>query len=99
MLLASKLTSLWEELAVVQRHSLYAPEFRRGSARYVLEYCRLIAEIAKEIGVSATTLRKWRNRELEFPHLNDKNSYGDLLAENARLRRELEVVRSDKELF
>jgi transposase-like protein len=73
---------------LVQRNSRYAPEFRRGSARYVLESGRLIAELAEGIGVSASTLRKWRNRELEFPHLNEKNSYGDLLAENARLRRE-----------
>ena len=41
------------------KYRKFSPEFRDEAARMVIETSRSIAEVAREIGVSETTLGNW----------------------------------------
>ena len=77
----------------------YTPEYRQEAARLVIETGRPIADVAKEINVSATILGRWVNLERERQGSVDGHSDADIRAENARLRRELAEVKMDNEFL
>ena len=41
------------------KHQKYSPEFREEAARMVVEGSRAIAQVAREYGLSETTLGNW----------------------------------------
>jgi transposase-like protein len=70
----------------------YSPEFREEAARMVVEGSRAIAQVARELGLSETTLGNWVQAYRES-HASDEPALE--LSERARLR---EFERQNREL-
>ena len=70
----------------------YSPEFREEAARMVVEGSRAIAQVARELGLSETSLGNWV-RAYRGKHASDGPSLE--LSERARLR---ELERQNREL-
>ena len=70
----------------------FSPEFRDEAARMVVETSRAIAEVARELGVSETSLGNWV-RAYRGKHAEDEPPLQ--LSERARLR---ELERLNREL-
>ncbi len=70
----------------------YSPEFREEAARLVVETSRPIADVAREIGVSETSLGNWV-RAYRKQHAEDEPPLQ--ISERARLR---ELERENREL-
>jgi transposase-like protein len=72
----------------------FSPEFREEAARMVVETSRPIADVARELGVSETSLGNWV-RAYRERHAEDEPPLQ--LSERARLR-ELERVNRELEM-
>ena len=70
----------------------YSPEFREEAARMVVGGSRAIAQVARELGLSETSLGNWVRAYREV-HASDKPPLE--LSERARLR---ELERHNREL-
>jgi transposase len=79
---------------VAGKYRKFSPEFREEAARMVIDTSRSIAEVAREIGVSETTLGNWV-RAYRDEHAGDEPALE--LSERARLR-ELERRTRDLEM-
>ena len=77
----------------------YPPEFRAEAIRLVRSGDRSVSEIAKDLGVSAQSLRNWlRQADLDEGHRHDGLTTEDR-AELTRLRRENRVLREEREIL
>jgi len=74
------------------KYPKYSPEFREEAARMVVEGSRAIAQVAREYGLSETTLGNWV-RAYREKHAGDEPPLK--LSERARLR---ELERQNREL-
>ena len=74
------------------RYKTYTPEFREEAARLVVETSRPIADVARELGISETSLGNWV-RVYREKHAEDEPPLQ--LSERARLR---ELERENREL-
>ena len=70
----------------------YSPEFREEAARVVVESSRAIADVARELGISETSLGTWV-RAYRQKHVEDEPPLQ--VSERARLR---ELERENREL-
>jgi transposase len=77
---------------MAEKYRKFSPEFREEAARMVIDTSRSIADIAREIGVSETTLGNW-TRAYREAHAEDEPELE--LSERARLR---ELERRTREL-
>jgi len=71
---------------VAGKYKTFSPEFREEAARMVVETSRPIAEVARELGISETSLGNWV-RAYREKHAEDEPPLQ--LSERAR-RREME---------
>ena len=76
------------------KYRKFSPEFREEAARLVIDSSRSIADVARELGVSETTLGNWL-RAYREEHAGDEPPLE--LSERARLR-ELERRNRDLEM-
>jgi transposase len=79
---------------VAGKYRKFSPEFREEAARMVIDSSRSIADVAREIRVSETTLGNWL-RAYREEHAGDEPPLE--LSERARLR-ELERRNRDLEM-
>ena len=79
---------------MTKKSKTYSPEFREETARLVVETSRPIAEVAREYGLSETTVGNWV-RAYREKHAQDEPPLQ--LSERARLR-ELETVNRELEM-
>jgi len=79
---------------VAGKYRKFSPEFREEAARLVIDSSRSIADVAREIRVSETTLGNWL-RAYREEHAGDEPPLE--LSERARLR-ELERRNRDLEM-
>jgi transposase len=77
---------------VAGRYKTFSPEFREEAARMVVETSRPIADVARELGVSETSLGNWV-RAYREKHAEDEPPLQ--VPERARLR---ELERKNREL-
>jgi transposase len=70
----------------------YSPEFREEAARLVVETSRPIADVARELGISETSIGNWV-RAYRKAHAEDEPPLQ--ISERARLR---ELERENREL-
>jgi len=76
----------------------YAPEFRTEAVRLVKGSGKSIAQVARELGVSYETLRKWV-RQAEIDSGEREGLTTDERQELERLRRENQVLREEREIL
>ena len=81
-----------KESVEVAKTKNYSPEFREEAAKMVVETSRAIASVAREIGVSETSLSNWV-RAYREDHAGDEPPLR--LSDRARLR---ELERENREL-
>ena len=74
----------------------FTKEFRREAVRLSRESGRTIREIAEDLGVALSTLSRWRREEADAAPLPVPD---DPHKELARLRRENEVLRQERDLL
>lgn len=74
------------------KYKTYSPEFRDEAARLVVETSRAIADVARELGISETSLGNWV-RAYREKHAEEEPPLQ--VSERARLR---ELERRDREL-
>ncbi len=74
------------------KYRTFSPEFREEAARMVVETSRAIADVARELGISETSLGNWV-RAYREKHAEDEPPLQ--LSERARLR---ELERENREL-
>ena len=75
-----------------KKYRNFSPEFREEAARMVIETSRAIADVARELGISETSLGNWV-RAYREKHAEDEPPLQ--LSERARLR---ELERENREL-
>src|SRR3954470_9388267 len=76
----------------------YPPEFR-SEAVQMLRAGRTPRELAQSLGVSEQTLRNWRRQDQVDRHERDDGITTDERAELARLRRENQRLRQERDLL
>ena len=76
----------------MSRYKTYSPEFREEAARMVAETSRAIADVARELGISETSLGNWV-RAYRGKHAGEEPPLQ--ISERARLR---ELERENREL-
>ena len=77
---------------MAKKHQKFSPEFREETAKLVVEGQRPIAQVAREYGLSETTVGNWVRKYRE-EHAADEPPLE--LSERARLR---ELERRNREL-
>ena len=76
----------------------YDEEFKKSCAKLAVESDKPIATTASELGVKAPTLYFWVKKYYSKPSKSN-TSETDLLAENQRLKKELERVKLEREIL
>jgi transposase len=86
----------------------YTDEFKLEAVGLLASSGRPLSQIAQELGIAASRLRAWRNkddgRHAGLPRRSNTQAViphagADLVAENARLRRENERLRMEREIL
>jgi len=79
----------------------YTPEFKREAVRLAQTSGKPITHIARELGISDTSIHQWRKELVEhgpeaFPGSGHQTA---LEEENRRLKRELERTRQERDIL
>ena len=83
----------------------YREEFKRQAVELMIHSGRSIVQIGRELGVSEASLYLWRKRygvssqATPASQLSRSASPEELLAENRRLQKELEIVQRQRDIF
>jgi len=77
----------------------YSEEFREEAVRLVLESKSSISQVARDLGVSVWTLRGWVRKYREKSRVDQPRRAETVEEENRRLRRELAVLRQEREIL
>ena len=102
-----ELTETEDEVECQARRSFvkrYDQEFKRDAVTMLINSGRPLKQVAKELGVSDASLRDWRETYLEALEGRPAGGEGgptprDLVAENQRLRKELERVTWQRDIL
>ena len=79
------------------RRGNFTDDFKREAVRISREGGWTVDEVAKDLGVGKSTLTAWRRRFREEDLLSGPQE--DLEKEVARLRRENEILRAERDLL
>jgi transposase len=84
----------------------YPKEFREGALQLVREGERPVAQIAHELGIAESCLRRWikqeeldRGQRDDGPTSSEREELRRLRRENARLKQEKEILRKAAAFF
>ena len=77
----------------------FTDEFKAGAVRLVLDEGKRVAEVARDLGLTPSSLRTWVERA-RADRTNGKTGLtNEERAELARLRKELRVVRMERDIL
>ena len=87
----------------MKERKTYTAEFKREAVRLMEQPGARVEQIASDLGVSAHSLYEWRKKleaqgELAFPG-NGKVALTAEQEENRRLKRELELVKQERDIL
>ncbi len=79
----------------------YTPEFKREAVRLAQTSGKSIAQVARELGISDTSIHQWRKELTDhgseaFPGSGHQTAQEE---EVRRLKRELEVVKQERDIL
>ncbi len=79
----------------------YTPEFKREAVQLAQTSGKPIAQVARELGISDTSLHQWRKELAEHGHeaFPGSGHQTALEEENRRLKRELERVQQERDIL
>jgi transposase len=77
---------------MTERRKTFSAEFRNEAVKMVIESSRAVADVARELGIGAETLRTWVNRYRD-EHADEEPPL--TISERARLR---ELEKENREL-
>src|SRR5215471_3169374 len=84
----------------------YSKEFKEEAVRLLMTSAKTAAQLARELGVSKMSLGNWREQAIrngDHPEQAKPDGvrihYSVLKLENARLKKELETVRQEREIL
>lgn len=80
------------------RGNSYTKEFKEEAVRLTVNSGKSVGEVAKDLGISLNTLHDWR-RQARLEHRLPVPDNETLAEENKRLRRELELVREERDVI
>jgi len=85
----------------MSKQQRYTPEFRSEAVKLVLEQNLSLSVASKRLGIPEGTLASWMAavRSSSKPAVPGSRSTPDLLAENARLRKELAETRMERDIL
>ncbi len=82
-----------------RRSKHHTEEFKAEAVELVEGSGKSVPEIAEGLGINPRTLYQWvashKPKDVSLNHLNEQ----DLEAENKRLRRELEIMRQERDIL
>jgi len=78
------------------QRQIFTKEFRREAVRLSRESGRTVREIADDLGVALSTLSRWRREQADAMPQSPSD---DPQKELARLRRENEILRQERDLL
>ena len=79
------------------RRQVYDEAYRREAVRMLTSSGRTVAQIAGDLGIGRSTLTKWKSSFAEADLL--AGPHDDVHKELARLRRENELLRAERDLL
>lgn len=77
----------------------YSKQFREEAVRLALDSESSMAQVAKDLGVNTWTLRGWIKDHREKTGANAPGKPESLEEENIRLKRELALLRQERDLL
>ena len=80
------------------RNNRYDDEFKANAVRMVIEKERSVTEVAKDLGVSQPSLRRWV-QAVTNPEDADTTRLAELEAENKKLKKQLENANDTVEVL
>ncbi len=85
----------------MKRRGRYSNEFKQEVLRLAETSDKSLSKLEQELGLSHGLIRKWRQRYQVEPanHELQPRNESELEAENRRLKRELEIVRQEREIL
>jgi transposase len=80
---------------------IYTRDFKREAVRLSESSEKTVAQIARDLGIPERVLYRWRRELREQPEqaFPGKGHQSELEEENRRLRRELEVLKQEREIL
>lgn len=82
-----------------RRSKHHTEEFKAEAVELVERSGKSVPEIAEELGINARTLYHWLATQKPQAMSSKEGSEADLAAENKRLRRELEILRQERDIL
>ena len=86
-----------------KRQAGHTEEFRRETVKLLESSGKSVAELAREMGINEKSLYRWRKQYGSAERTGENGASGsnvaELEAELKRLRRELEVVRQERDIL
>lgn len=87
-------------MSEAKQRKQYTEEFKTGAVRLVREAGKPVAQVARELGISANLLYRWRGEEHRARSLGTTRTALKADAEElTRLRRELETVKKERDFL
>jgi transposase len=77
----------------------YTEEFKREAVRLMESSGKPIAELARDLGINDNNLYRWRGVYGSQAQASANGSGGEMEAELKRLRREVEVLRAERDIL
>lgn len=77
----------------------YSNEFRDEAVRFVVESKMSVAQVARDLGVNKWTLQDWVNKQRQGSASEDGPRLETLEQENCRLKRELAILKQEREIL
>ena len=80
---------------------VYTKEFKQEAVRLAQTSGKAIAQVARELGISDTSIHQWRKEQAENgpEAVPGKGHQTQLEEENRRLKRENEILRQEREIL
>jgi transposase len=77
----------------------YTEEFKREAVQLMETSGKAIAELARDLGINDNNLYRWRGLYGSQAQANTNGGVAEMEAELKRLRREVEVLRAERDIL